>query len=61
MVDYEYILFCYKVLKDGKSLKVDKIRLNKSKEILRSKNKSDYTEDDKLAIHRISFIECSLK
>lgn len=61
MVDYEYILFCYKVLKNGKTLKIDKPRLDKSKEILRSKDKSSYTEDDKLAIHRISFIESSLK
>lgn len=61
MVDYEYILFCYKVLKDGKTLKVDKVRLNKSKELLRAKDKSTYTEDDKLAIHRISFIESSLR
>lgn len=61
MVDYEYVLFCYKVLKEGKSLKVDSVRLNGIKEILRSKDKSTYTEDDKLAIHRISYIEQNLR
>lgn len=57
MVDYEYILFCYNVLKSGKSLKVDRDRINESKIILGNKNSSDYTEDDRLAVYRISFIE----
>lgn len=61
MVDYEYILFCYKVLKEGKQLKVDKSRLNGIKELLRTKDKSTYTEDDRLAIHRIAYIETHLK
>lgn len=58
MVDYEYIYFCYKVLKEGESIKVNVEILNSSKDAI--KNKSELSEDDKLAIHRISFIESCL-
>lgn len=55
MVDYEYILFCYNVLKSGKVLKIDKDRITESKKIL--SEKSDLSEDDKVAIFRLRHIE----
>lgn len=42
-------------------MKVDLGRLNEGKKILASIPKSQYSEEDKLAIYRISYIESSLE
>lgn len=60
MVDYEYIFYCYNEMRKGKSVRVDKDRLEQIKDSLVSKPKEKYTEDDKVAVYRISFIESNL-
>lgn len=60
MVDYEYILLCYNEMRKGKNIRVNRERIEKSKRILSSKPKEDFTFDDKIAVYRISFIESNL-
>ena len=61
LIDYEYVLFCYNALRSGKRLNIDVDRINEVKRLLSLKNKSEMNEDDRLAIHRLSYIDGFLR
>ena len=61
LIDYEYVLFCYNALRSGKSLNIDVDRIKEVKRLLSSKNKKEMNEDDRIAIHRLSYIDTFLK